>query len=119
MAEGIAESYENLIAGEFGVRPFNLCRARKGMENLDQKRFAQEVVDAAYEIELEDALVGARETQSFPVGRGESTTVSSDKIGRTKRFSRTEKKSRVSALLFLCSLLVPLKIRLHHFIYAL
>lgn len=54
------------------------------MENVNQKRFAEEVVQAAYKIEFADALGGAREAQLFPIGRGESAAVSPEEIERAK-----------------------------------
>jgi hypothetical protein len=54
------------------------------MGNVDQRRFEQEVMEAAYRIELVDALGGARQAQSFPTGRGESTAVPSEEIERAK-----------------------------------
>jgi hypothetical protein len=54
------------------------------MGNLDQHRFAEEVVEAAYQIELMDALGGAREAQSFPTGRDESASLFPEEIARAK-----------------------------------
>ncbi len=54
------------------------------MENVDQKRFTEEVAEAAYQIELMDVLGDAREAQSFPIGHGKSTKVSSKEIELAK-----------------------------------
>ncbi len=53
------------------------------MVTFDPDQFAQEVVQAAYRIELADALGEAREALSFP-GRGRSVTVAPEEVERAK-----------------------------------
>jgi hypothetical protein len=54
-----------------------------GVEN-SQSEFLDEVVEAAWKIELSDALGVAKEAQSFPIGRGKHAEVPSEEIERAK-----------------------------------
>jgi len=54
------------------------------MENLDQQRFADEVVEVAQRIELMDALGGGRAALPFPAGRDESASLSPEAIADAK-----------------------------------